>query len=247
MLSPNLLVKQAGHFVRSNSPSILSGLGVTGVIATGYLAFNAGYQTARHESEQPPEPSFKNRSLERIKNQWRDYIPPIVAGTVAVTCIIGATRIGNRRTAAITAAYSLSERALVEYKEKVVEKLGERKEQSIRGDIAQDKVKALGSTRDVFLVGSGTVMCMELHTGRIFIADMEKIRRAEVEINDRLIRCDYASLAEFHTLLGISPTQNAGDFGWTHERGLLKLEIDTTLSEDERPVITFGYNYLQTL
>lgn len=247
MLSPHVLVRHASHFVRSNSPSILAGLGASGVVATAYLAWNAGYQIANDEIERPPAIKFSVRSKERIQRYWRVYIPPVVTGTVTIACIFSATRTANKRTAAMTAAYSLSERALVEYKEKVIEKLGERKDQSIRDDLAQDKVSKTAPGRDVMLVGSGTVMCCELHTGRYFLADMETLRRAEVEINDRLIRCDYASLAEFHTQIGVSPTQNAGDFGWTHDRGLLKLEFSTVLSEQERPCIAFGYNYLQAL
>lgn len=244
-------IRHAELLIRKNSPEICAGLAVSGVVGTAYLAHQAGVSTGiqieREETSWSglPEQKPSNRSI--LKANWRVYIPAITTGVATIGFVIGGNKISRSRTAAITAAYSLTERAFSEYKEKVQEKLGERKEKTFQDELAQDRVRKIPTSPEVIFVGKGTVMCVELHTGRPFLGDMETIKRAEVEINDRLIRCDYASLAEFHTQIGIPPTDNAGDFGWTHERGLLKLEITTTLSDRDIPCIAFGYNYLQAL
>lgn len=45
-----------------------------------------------------------------------------------------------KRTAALATAYKLSETALTEYKEKVVETIGEKKEQLVRDKIDKDHI-----------------------------------------------------------------------------------------------------------
>jgi len=243
--------KHVELIVRKNSPEIMAGMAISGVVGTAYLAHQAGYKAGQTIwiTESMGGTAGKRSQLlkERAKHVWKLYIPPVTTGALTIACIVGGTRISRSRTAAITAAYSLTERAFSEYKEKVQEKLGERKEQTLKDELAQDRVRKVTTSPDVILVGKGSIMCVELRSGRPFLGDMELIKRAEVEINDRLIRCDYASLAEFHTLIGISPTPDAGDLGWTHERGLLKLDISTTLSDRDIPCIAFDYSYLQAL
>ncbi len=67
---------------------------------------------------------------------------------MTIVCIVGSSKAGGRRTTAAVAAYSLTERAFSEYKEKVVEQIGKGQEQKIRDEIVQDQVdkKPLGKT-----------------------------------------------------------------------------------------------------
>lgn len=242
-MNPRALIKAAEDVIRSNSPAILAGLGVSGVVGTAYLSHRTGYEVGLRDAVGGKPVTLKDR----FKKDWKVYIPPVIAGVVTAGCIIGAVKIGNRRTAAITAAYSLSEKAFVEYKDKVAEKIGERKAQSVRDEIAQEKVSASAPGREIVLIGHGPVPCCELHTMRYFQGDMETLRRAQNEINDRILTCDYASLSEFYTLIGISPTEDSGNFGWDHSRGLMRLDITTTLMDETRPCIAFSYNYLKAL
>jgi len=245
------LPAQVERFMRENSTAILAGIGATGVVTTGYLAHQAGWKAATStiyfEIEGGRQDSRKERIKERARRNWKLYIPPTIVGGVAIGCIIAGTRVGNRRTAAMAAAYSLSEKAFVEYKEKVVEKLGERKDQSVRDEIAQERIAANPIGREVILVGSGTVLCCELHTGRYFLGDMDTLKKAQNEINDRINRHEYATLQEFQVLINISPTDSSMDFGWDQERGLMSLDITTTLMDEIRPCLAFSYSYLKAL
>lgn len=236
------LIKTAEHHLRSNSPAYLAGLGISGVVGTAYLTARAGFRTAQKLGEEPPY--LKNK--EKAKLVWKLYIPPTLVGVGTIACIVGATKIGYRRTAALTAAYSLSERAFSEYKEKVIEKFGERKEQSIRDDLAQDKVRSTAPTREIVLYGAGNVLCCELHTGRYFLGDMDALKKAQNEINAKLLRDDYAYLADFYHMIGVAQTSGAYDIGWKSDR-LLDLEFSTVLADETRPCLAFGYNYLQML
>jgi hypothetical protein len=245
-MDPKAVIKAAEQVIRSNSPAILAGLGISGLVGTAYLSHRSGYTLGRQlqfdEEHGSPTPTFK----EVVRKHWKSYIPPVMAGLVTGGCIIGAVKIGNRRTAALTAAYSLSEKAFSEYKEKVTEKLGIKKEQNVRDEIAQDKVTKAAISRDTVLVGEGNVLCYELHTGRPFLCTIEKLRKAMNDVNFRVLNQDYATLSEFYYMVGLSPTSSSSDFGWTSDKPM-ELEFSTTMAEETRPCIAFEYNYLKAL
>lgn len=241
------LLKQGERIARAHSPEILAGTACAGVVATGYLGWQAGVKFSRTCILYPEETSRKDRIISDIKHHWKQHIPVVFTGAVTIGCIVMGTRIGMRRTAAMAAAYSISERAFTEYREKVAEKLGEKKESAIRDEIAQDKVSQNPMGPSVVLLGSGTTLFYEYFTGRYFVSDMATIKRAENEINSRCLRCEYATLAEFHTLIGQPPTQGAMDMGWDKNK-LMEVEIHATLTDDrDKAAIVIQYNYLIAL
>src|ERR1043165_1932706 len=117
-------------FVTDNSPGILTGLGVAGAVTTAVLVGRTGflvgmdastqYHEALREGEPLPEHLLETKYL--IKTYWREFIPAGVSTAATVTCIIAANHIGSRRTAAIAAAFKLSEQLTEEYKERVVDR-----------------------------------------------------------------------------------------------------------------------------
>ena len=237
------LLKQGERIARAHSPEILAGTACAGVATTAYLAARSGY---RHGWSDGRDDGQMDPWQMRVKYHWKKYIPPVITGAVTIGCVVMGTRIGMRRTAAMAAAYSISERAFSEYREKVAEKLGEKKETAIRDEIAQDKITATAPGPNVILVGAGQVICYEYFTGRYILSDMEALRRAENEINSRILRCEYANLAEFHYLIGIPPTPDAMDMGWDNEK-LMELEFSACLTGEGKPAIEFRYNYLKAL
>lgn len=245
------LGKQAEVILRRNSPAILTAIGVSGTITTAYLSAKASFKAAKMieydqrvtQGKLIKEPIDKK---EAIKLVWKCYIPPVVTGTLTIASIVFATKINNRRTAAMAAAYSLSERAFIEYKDKVVETIGKNKEQAVRDDIAADKVRATAPGSEVILAGSGDVLCCELHTGRYFKSDMESLRKAQNDINARLIRETYANVSEFYYVMKWPYTSASSDYGWTSDR-MLELEFSTVLTNDGRPCLAFEYNYIKPL
>jgi len=239
------LVSHTEKILRENSPVILTGLGVSGVITTGYLSARAAFDSAAElitisymqgASQAPPL-----TKKQQIKLVWKKFIPAAVSGTVTIGCIVGATRIGSRRNAALTAAYSISERAFSEYREKVSEKFGKGKEQQVRDEIAQDHVTATGPS---VIATEGKVWCCEMHTKRYFESDMETLRRAQNEVNSKMLRHVYATLDDFYYLVGLEFTSNSSLFGWDSDK-LMELHFSTALMRDKIPCITFEYNYLK--
>lgn len=245
------IVRKLEHVAKVNSPVILTAFGVSGTIATAYLTGRAAYesrgvieQAEMDRSVETLDTDVEMRYLttrDKVELVWELYIPAGISCAATVGCIVLATRVGSRRTAALTAAYSLSEKALVEYREKVAEKFGEKKEKSIRDEIAQDRV-AKSPPQNTIITGDGTVLCYEMFTGRYFNSDMESLRRATNDINAKLMREMYATLSDFYYILGLPYTTYSSDVGWESDR-LLELDFTTVLSEDSKPCIAFDYNY----
>lgn len=238
------VIVKAQHALHKNSQTILTSFALSGVITTAYFTAKASFQTHRDLDEHFlmfPDDELETRDM--IKMVWRNYIPAALSGAATIGCILGAQKVNSRKTAAAQAAFAVSERMFNEYKDKVIEQIGPKKEQDIRDKIAQDKVTNNDpNSKQVFITGNGNVLCCEGYTGRYFHCDMESLRRAENKINSKLNTHDFASLSDFYYLINIPETKTSDDFGWDSGR-LLELEFSSAISPDGRPCLVFNYNY----
>lgn len=234
--------KKIPKLVADNSPAILTAIGVTGALTTAYLTGRASFKAADLiKSEQTridygPEP-YTLELKDKARLCWKLYIPAASSAILTVGAIIAANRVGMRRAAALAAAFQLTERAFEEYKSKVVEKLGEKKEEAIRAEVAQDRVTR---SSEVVIIGSGSVLCMDLYSGRHFLSDMETIKKAENDINYEVIHNNYASLSDLYVMLGLPPTSMSDEVGWNVDK-MLDIKITTALTEDGRPCMCIDY------
>lgn len=249
-MKPRVLLNKTGHILKSNSPAILTGIGVSGVFSTAYLSFRAGYRSYPIiDKENVENGTHVTRLSTRVREYgrvtWRLHIPVAISGTVAIAAIVGSSRAGARRTAAVSAAYSVSQMAFEEYRNEVVRKFGEGKEQQLRDDLAERKIANTQPSPSI-IVSSGLSLCCELHTGRYFLNDMETLRRSVNDINARLNQHMYATLDDFYHLIGLSETTTSGYFGWDSDRPL-KLKFSTVLTPEGRPCLAFEYDYLKEL
>ena len=234
-------MKDLTRTIRHNAPPILTALGVSGTVATAYLTGVATWKASHRLSEQPPKETKKELFLE----VWDLYVPPVFTGVVTVGCIVGANHVSSKRMAAAYSVLAITEKGFAEYREQVVERLGERKEKEIRDDIARSKVES-NPPGALVVVGAGTVLCCELYTGRYFNSDMESLRRAQNDINAQLNREMYATLNDFYYLVGLPATSHSGNVGWSSDRQLA-LEFTSMLSEGATPCLAFEYNYTKPL
>lgn len=245
------IIRRTEKVLRANSPAILTSLGVSGTLTTAYLTARASFKAVRViDLEQRRldlnEKSHPLDNKEKAQLVWKLYIPPVLSSTITVACIIGGARIGTKRTAAAYSLLTVSEQAFVEYKEKVIEQIGERKEQKVRDEIAQDRVNQTSPQAGVVIVSAGQVLCHEMHTGRYFNCDIETMRKAQNTINAQLIREMDASLSDFYYLVGLPPTSYSSSTGWNSSK-MLELNFSTVLSDDGRPCLSFEYNYIKPL
>lgn len=253
-MSSSKTFSRFGKFIQDHSPTILTALGVAGTVATAYLAGRASFKASliirdneerdwsKHlaEDEKDPDGALRRKIQRRLIWTWDLYVPAVSAGVITSTTIVLANRIGERRTAALAAAYAIMDRSLSEYRDKVREKLGPKREQGIRDEIAKDRITK-HPFDNLVIVGEGSVICYDAYTGRYFMSDMETLRRAENDINHNIIHNNYASLSELYDLIGLARTSVSDDVGWNLDR-LLELQYSTVLSEGGKPCISVDYN-----
>jgi hypothetical protein len=178
---------------------------------------------------------------QEVREVWREFVPAVVSGVGTITCIICANRIGTRRAAAMAAAYSLSERAFVEYKDKVIEQIGKNKEQKVRDDVLQDRMeKQPANGQDIFGTGNGSDLCFEKLTGRYFYSSMENIKHAQNRVNHDIAKGVYASLSDFYDYLGLPHTGISDELGWNGDH-LMEITFSTTMADNNAPCIAFDY------
>lgn len=240
------ILRSTQKLAADNAPAIMTGIGVTGVVLTAFFTGSATVKAVRIVDElniqNDPIPTQK----EIFAATWKLYVPAAATSILTVSSIVLAQRISNRRATALAAAYSLTEKALFEYKEKVAEHLGAKKEEALRDEIAQDRLNANPVSRsEVIMTGATEVLCYEANTGRYFMSSVETIKQAENKINHTLIHDMYVSLSDFYDLIGLAPTTYSNDVGWTSDK-LLEVEFHAGLSDDQRPCIVVDYKIQPT-
>lgn len=258
MLPWTQMISKAGKFLSDNSPVIFTAIGVTGAATTAYLTGKASFKAARVIAEaeadgerrvftEPinpgdPDPGDPLSTKEKIALVWTLYIPAAASGALTIGSMICATQIGTRRAAALASAYKLSEQAWEEYKGKIIETIGEKKEQKARDQVAQDQVNRNPvGTREVILTGNGEVLCYDAFTGRYFKSDMPSLKKAQNDLNHQILSTNFASLSDFYDLVGLGRTEESEEIGWNSD-DLLELEISTTLSENDVPCLSLEFN-----
>jgi hypothetical protein len=240
------VIKRAEKLAIDNSPTILTAVAVVGSLTTAYLTGKASFKASDlieadrfrrslHEKERPAE------TKDKVKLVWKEYIPAVTTGSLTVACIVGANRIGTRRAAAMAAAYSISEKAFTEYREKVVERIGKTKERAYRDEIAQERMdREPVSQKQVIVTGNGDVLCFDSYSGRYFNSKMESLKQAQNDTNYQVLNTGYASLSDFYERVGLPATDASEEVGWTTDK-MLELEFSTIMSDDGRPCISFSF------
>ena len=246
-----------------HTPEILTGVGIAGMITTTVLAVKATpkalmlIDSKKQEIFDELDPSevpgnntnYKDlqlKPIEVVKVAWKLYIPAAVTCVASVTCLIGASSVNAKRNAALATAYELSKTALADYKEKVVETVGEKKEEIIREKVAQKKVdENPPSKSEVIITGSGDVLFLEPVSMRYFKSDIENIRKIINDLNYRLTTGmeEYISLSEFYDEIGLSHTAQSDDIGWNIYRdGQINIDFPAAKNEKGEPCLMLEYN-----
>lgn len=228
-----------------NSPVLLTAIGVVGTIGTAVLTHRSATKSthvlliedAKLRANDKPAMTRK----EVFQATWKNYIPPVISGTLTVSSIVLANHIGTKRAAALAAAYTISEKAYTEYREKVYEKLGEKEAGKIRNEIAQDRVNRNPVTEgNVLMVAGGDHLFMEMYTGRYFRSDMQTVKKAVNEVNFKINSHGYASVSDFYDLLQLDHTAVSDEFGWTGDK-LMDVDFDAVLSSEGQPCVAINF------
>lgn len=252
MRKPNLskYVYDLQKNLSKHSPEIMTGLGIAGMVAATVLAVKATPKAIRLLEEEKRRQNLQEECGEitslgiadTIKTAWKCYIPAGVTGALSIGCLINANRISMKRTAVLATAYKLSENALNEYRNAVVETIGEKKEKEVRDKVAEERIKKNPvDTSDIVITRKGTTLCFDTASGQYFRSDMDAIKKAENEINKVMLNEMYVSLNRLYAALGLRTTSLGDDLGWSIDDGYLQIDFSSQLAEDGTPCLVLDY------
>lgn len=238
------ITKNVGVFIKKNSPTILTAIGISGMFASTIFAVEATPKALKLIEEKKKELKVEKLApIDTVKTVWKCYIPSAVTGVLSATCIVGANSVHAKRNAALATAYTISETALREYKDKVVETIGEKKEQMVRDAIAKDKVeKNPVSKSEVIITEKGNTLCFDPWSSRYFKSDPEKLRRAVNDLNYQLINEGSVTLNDFYYDIGLSETKPGELLGWNINRGgQVSFRFSSQIADDETPCLVLEF------
>lgn len=159
-------LNKLGFAVRKNSPAILMGVGIVGVIGGAVMACVATTKVSKvleHRKEQLASVDTvlndENKAEEYTVDDARKdrltiniqsgaklvllYAPAVAVEFGAIACILASHGIMKKRNAALAAAYATVDAGFKKYRKRVAEKLGADVERGIALDISEEKIDAV--------------------------------------------------------------------------------------------------------
>lgn len=240
--------------VSKYGPEIAVGVGIAGMITTTILAVKATPKSLRlieaekkrrnHEIKEEAKESGKDTVglidrlsiLDTVKVAWKPYIPAMISGALSIGCIVGASTVHVKRNAALATAYQLAANTLSDYKEKVIETIGEEREREVQKKVDAKKVERINSTEPSF-VRKGKPLCIEPISGRPFEMDLEDVKAAINRLNYRLTGGmeECISLSEWYDEIGLKHTDVSDYMGWNiYSDGLITVtEVPSSTDDGE--------------
>lgn len=246
------LINKAQAFTKKNTPELLIAAGLFGMATSVIFAVKATTRVnllidekkcAIAEDMDIDVEDVQLSLRETVETVWTVYVPSALAFAMSTACIVGANNVNHRRSVALATAYTLSETAFKEYKDKVIEKIGKSKEQSVRDDIAKDRLeKNKVSGNQVIITGSGDSLCYDAVSGRYFKSNIEKIRRIVNDVNSKLFIENYVTLNEFYIDLGLDTISIGSDLGWSVDKQKLEVDFGSHIADDGTPCLVMDYS-----
>jgi len=142
------------------------------------------------------------------------------------------------------AALTLSETALLDYQRKAVEVVGETSEKAIRDAVAKEQIERNPvSKTDIIKTQKGGTLCYDSLSGRYFMSDRDRIKKAENNFNRNLLYDSCLSLNEFYSQLGLPSIELGDKIGWNSFNGrYMEVEFSSLLDENDNPCLVLTYS-----
>lgn len=235
------LAKNVSIFARKHSPEILTGLGVVGMIATTVTAVTATPKALELIAENKDENGYISKK-DTIKVAWKQYIPSSLIGIASIACIVGSNKVSLHRSALLAAACSISEEKLKEYKNKVVDVLGEKKEkEDVYESIIQDKIDE-SPTPTCEPKKSDDILFYDVWSGRYFYSDRNKVDRAVNELNSIFLQADQVCLNDFYDSINLDRNQFGYICGWNRQTTkLIEIRYSSHIAKDGNPCLAVDF------
>ena len=196
---------------------------------------------------------FKKASTkkEKLLVLTKHYSPAFAIMALSTGGLISVLVSKNKEIAGLALACAASEKLYSEYRQSVVDTVGEKKEIEIQDNLATKKVQetAIPETikESLLIADDSSVLCQDLWTGRYFKSTRQKIDSGLNEANAQLNDDGYLSLNDFYYFIGLDSVVGGVELGWSISNGTIKLEYTSSLKEGNVPVLAFRFSTHPTI
>lgn len=242
-------IKTFGKLLVKHAPTIMT---VTGVLLMGGSIVKTVIEAPKAKAEiekldADEGLSHKAYLREKTRILWYRYWATLLMGASGAAMILWSHRISLQRTAMAIAAYQMSSDDLKKLEKKILEKDGDKHLESLRDEIAKDGVgNGPDPNTPIIDTGNGKTLCQDVVSGRYFFSDIEKLRRAENDINADINQqarngCETdISLNEWYDYIGLDHIKTGSKLGWHNQQ--VKLRFTSGLTADGTPYLVMGYS-----
>lgn len=105
----------AKMFLRKNSSTILTVIGMTGVVVTAVATAHATVRASELLTQKGAEDDDELSTKDKVKTLIPVYLPPIVIGVSTLACIAGSNMLTKRSQASLMSAYALVDQSYKDY------------------------------------------------------------------------------------------------------------------------------------
>jgi hypothetical protein len=238
-------VARSGLLTQKNSPAILFGVGVVGMVGSTVLACRATlkvdevleetrenlekiktYDNPEKYSEMDRKKDVTTAYTKVVFNVAKLYGPAILLGGASIFCLTKSHTILSARNAALTAAYAAVDEAFKKYRGRVVDKYGVEEDQRFRHDsepveILNEKGNITHSTR---VSGDPTMYArffdqLSTEWSRDPEYNLVYLKHQQSYFNHMLRARGHVFLNEVYDALGIERSKEGNVVGWVFGGG----------------------------
>lgn len=235
-------MSNAKDVVVENGPSILTAVGITGMISTTVLAVRATPKAIKLLDEKkmevydsmgdkvPMNSTYKDIKLttkEVVQTAWKPYIPATITCAASTACLVLANTTANKRTAAAMTLCNITQETYRDYKNMVKETVGEDKAKEIEDNFQAKQFERM-SENQVFITGD-EITYVDTSSGRAFKSTPEKLEAIRNELNAKLNSEMYVALNEYYYAVGLDCTSMGNDKGWNLDTGLIRFDYSCVM------------------
>lgn len=240
-------IGRGGLVVKKYSPEILITVGVVGIVFSTVKACKAVTKAEAALDEAKEKLEKINEAKETVAlehytdtdykkdltivyvqtgvNLIKVYGPSVLLGVASIGCILAAHGIMRQRNLALMAAYKAIETSYSNYRKRVVEEYGEKKDYDFKNGIRQEKITVVENGKEV----EKTVDIMDPNTKSIYSKfyddgckewskdpsyNLQYVTCQQNHANDLLHSRGHIFLNEVYDSLGIPRTKEGAVVGW---------------------------------
>lgn len=233
-------VRTVQNVITANSPVLLVGTAIAGVVTTGVLAARGGYKArgiidfAEDQSDEPLT------AVDKVKLTWLCYAVPTLTGASSIAAVVGVHAIHTKRNAALAGLYAVSAGKLDDLRDEAEKMLSPKKTQELNDRLGQKAVDShpVGD-HEVIIIGDGNELMFDEWSGRYFMGSIPVVERAVAEVNTLVAQNGEASLNDYYDFIGLPPIPVGMQIGWIAKK--LFATFGSTTTSDGRSAVSVSF------